>query len=224
MAAYPRDERSAPLADDGSSHLLLEVARIIRDNFHLLCGMSCVFLVVALPWVVLATVTSWSLAWLPLVLTTAPLWAAMVAAANRMLAGEAVGWRTMAQDGRQLWWPVMRIGIPPAICGTVLLGVGQSTIDPVWKGLLVPVVAGISVAVGVLVIPAVPLLARVTVSGITLWQASAVVVVRRPLQVLGTLVLAGLGLSLAWAFGPAALLGVAPLAVLIAAIALPSPD
>jgi hypothetical protein len=224
MAAYPRDERSAPLADDGSSHLLLEVARTVRDNFHILCGLSCLFLLVALPWVVLATMTSWAVAWFPLVLATAPFWAAIVAATHRMLAGDAVGWRVMVQDLRRLWRPALRIGILPAICGTVLLGIVQSAIDPVWKGLLLPFVAGMSVAVCVLVIPAVPLLSRLNVTGITLWQASAVVVVRRPTQVLGTVVLAGIGLWLAGAFGPASLLGVAPLAVLIAAISLPNAE
>ncbi|HYJ12831.1 MAG TPA: hypothetical protein VEW66_04530, partial [Thermomicrobiales bacterium] len=205
MAAYLREERSAPLADDGSSHLLLEVARTVRDNFHILCGLSCIFLLVALPWVVLATVTSWAVAWLPLVLTTAPLWVVFVASAQGMLDGDAVSWRMMAKDLRRLWWLGLRIGILPGLCGTVLLGIVQSASDPIWKGMLLPVMAGVSVAVWVLVIPAVPLLTRLNIAGIALWQASAVVVMRRPAQMLGTVVLAGIGVWLALVFGPAVL-------------------
>jgi hypothetical protein len=203
---------------------LLEVATTIRDNLHTLCAMSCLFLLVALPWVMLATVTTWTLAWTPLVLVSAPLWAVMVAAADRMLVGDVVGWRMMAMDLRRLWLPALRIGILPAVCGTVLLGIVQFASDPTWQAMFLTVVTGVSVAVGVLVIPVVPLVIRVRVSGIMLWQAGAVVVMRRPVQVLGTVVLAGGGLWLAMAFGPAMLLGVAPLAVLIAAITLPDAD
>lgn len=223
MAAFPHDP-TTQLADDGSSTLLLEVGRTIRDNFHVLCGLSLVFLTVALPWVVLGTTTSWLIAWAPLVLLTAPCWATSVAAADRMLAGDAVGWRMIGGDLRRLLVPSLKIGIPPALCGTVLLGIVYAAIDPTMMAMSLAMTSGVSLAVFVLLIPAMPLATRLGLTGFTLWQASAVVVVRRPMQVLGAVVLAGLGLWLALAVGPAMLLGVAPLGVLIAAITLPDLD
>ena len=213
-----------PLADDGSNHLLLEVGRTIRDNLHTLFAMSLAFLAAALPWVMLATFTSWVVAWAPLVLTTAPVWATIVASADRLLAGETAPWRIVANDFRRLALPALRIGLLPALWGTVLLALAPDMDEALWTGMVVLVLAGIAVAIVVLLIPAGPLAARYGLSGLTLWQASAAIVVRRPAQVLGTVVLAGLGIWLTLAFGPAALLGAAPLGVLVAGITMPDPD
>lgn len=212
------------LADDGSSHLLLEVGRTIRDNFHVLCGLSLVFLMVALPWVVLATATSWSVAWAPLVLTTAPVWMIIVWVANRMLVGDVTGGRAMLEAGRRLALPALAIGIPPALCGTVLLVMARDTGQASWWVLGVMIVAGISLAVGLLLVPAIPLAIRHDLAGAGLWQVSAAVVLKRPAQIAGTFILALLGIGLAMAVGPVVLLGVAPLGVLVAAITLPDSD
>ena len=213
-----------PLADDGSNHLLLEVGRAILANLHTLFAMSLAFLAVALPWVMLATFTSWVVAWAPLVLTTAPVWATIVVGADRLLAGEAVVWRNVSDDLRRLALPALRIGIWPALCGAMLLALAPGMEEAVWKGMVALVLAGIAVAIVVLLIPAMPLASRTGLSGVTLWQASAIVVVKRPMQVLGTVPLAGLGVWMTLAFGPAALLGAAPLGVLVAGITMPDPD
>ncbi len=220
MAVFPH-EPAAQLTDDGSNHLLLEVGRTIRDNFHVLCGMSLAFLAMALPWVILATATSWLIAWAPLVLLTAPVWASIVASSDRLLAGEALGWRVISGDLRRLLIPALKIGILPAFCGTVLLGIVGSASDSTWMGMVLPVLSGLAVTTCVLLIPVVPLATRFDLAGLALWQTSAAIVFRRPAQVLGTVVLAGIGLWLALAIGPAMLLGVGPLGVLIAAITLP---
>ena len=220
MAVFPH-EPAAQLTDDGSNHLLLAVGRTIRDNFHVLCGLSIVFLMVALPWVMLGTVVSWTVAWPLLVLTTAPVWLTIVWTSDRMLAGDAVGWRAMVQAGRRLALPALAIGILPAVCGTVLLGVVHASTDSTLMAMALPMVVGLAAAVCVLVIPAVALASRLELTGFTLWQAGAVVVIRRPTQVLGTVALAGIGCWLALALGPAVLMGVAPLGVMVAAITLP---
>jgi hypothetical protein len=223
MATMSRDPAPQPLADDGSSNLLLEVGRTIRDNFHILAGLSLLYLAVALPFVIFATVTSWAIAVAPLVLVTAPVWMAIVASADRMLAAEGTPWRSLADDLRRLAWPAVRIGIVPALCGSLLLAIaGRNASSPLHATLLVALGGG-AVAIVVLLIPAVPIAARTGVSGLTLWQASAFVALRRPAQVLGTVTLAGIGIWLTFAFGPAALLGVAPLGVLVAAITMPDP-
>jgi hypothetical protein len=214
----------APLADDGSHHLLLEVVRTIRDNLHTLCAMSLGFLIVALPWVVLGTITSWVFAWAPLVMVTAPVWMTIVVTSERLLIGDAVSWKRAARDLRQTAGSALTIGMLPAICGTVLLVAGAGASDAAWRGAGVLVGAGLALALLVLLIPAVPLAARYGLAGLILWQASAVVVVRRPAPVIGTVVLAAAGLWLAVMFGPALLLGVAPLGVLVAAITLPDPE
>jgi len=214
----------SPLADDGSGNLLLQVGLTIRDNFHTLAGLSLVFLAAALPWVVLATLTSWAVAWAPLVLATSPVWAAIVTGADRLLVGEASPWRTTGGDLSRLAWPAVRIGIVPALCGTVVLALGTGSDNAVWQDALLLATLGITAAVVVLLIPAIPLAVRHGLSGPVLWQTSAVVVVRRPMQVLGTVALTGIGLWLTLTFGPAVLLGTAPLGVLVAAITLPDPE
>lgn len=218
-----RDPAPQSLADDGSSNLLLHVARTIRDEFHILLGLSLLFLVVALPFVILATLTSWIIAWAPLVLVTAPVWATIVTIADRMLDGEATPWRVALTDVRGLAWPGIRVGIAPAICGSLLLALAPGSSDSSTHGVLTIAMSGIALTVLVLVIPAMPLAVRHAIHGLPLWQASAFVVMRRPAQVLGTVTIAGIGLWLTFAVGPAMLLGVAPLGVLVAAITLPDP-
>jgi hypothetical protein len=224
MVAMHHEQAPTPLADDGSNRLLLVVGRTIRDNLHTLFALSLLFLVVALPWVILATLTSWTVAWAPLVLLTAPVWAAIVAGADRLLAGEAASWRSVSADLHRLALPALRIGMAPALCGTALLVAAPGENDGPWRGAAFLATAGIAIAVLALLIPAVPLATRYALSGLTLWQASAVIVTRRPVQVLGTMVLAGAGLWMALAFGPAVLLGAAPLGVLVAAITMPDPE
>jgi len=218
------DPAPKPLADDGSSNLLLEVGRTIRDEFHILAGLSLLFMVAALPWIVLATVTSWAIAWAPLVLVAAPVWALIVACADRFLRGETAPWRRMARDLAQLALPAIRIGMVPALCGSALLALAQGSRDEPVREMLVVTAAGIAAAVLVLLIPAIPLAVRTGASGVSLWQASAFIVVRRPSQVLGSVTIAGIGIWLTVAFGPAILLGVAPLGVLVAAITMPDSD
>jgi hypothetical protein len=224
VATASHDEKSTPLTDDGSNRLLLEVARTIRDNLHTLFGMSMVFLACALPWVVLATLTSWAVAWTPLVLTAAPIWTTIVACADRLLAGEAVGWQMMVSDLRRLGWRAVANGIAPAMCGTVLLVLASGAFDAQWKGIAVLAVAGMGIALLVLAVPAVPLAIRYNLSGLALWETSAAIVIRRPAQVLGTVALAAIGLWMAVAFGPAVLLGAAPFGVLVSAITQPDPE
>lgn len=218
------DTHTSPLTDDGSNRLLLEVACTIRDNLHTLIGMSMVFLGVALPWVVLATLTSWVISWPMLVLTVAPIWTTFVACADRLLAGDAVGWRVMVGDFRRLGWRAVANGMVPAICGTVVLLVASGGFDAQWQGIALLAATGTGIALLVLAIPAVPLAIRHNLAGLALWETSAAVVVRRPAQVLGTVALAVMGLWLAAWFGPAALLGAAPFAVLVAAITQPDPE
>jgi hypothetical protein len=224
MVTVPHDDKAAPLTDDGSNRLLLEVARTIRDNLHTLFGMSMVFLTCALPWVVLATLTSWAVAWPLLVLTVAPIWATIVACADRLLVGDVVGWRVMAGDFRRHGWRAVANGMLPAICGTVLLIVASGSFDAQWKGMAMLAATGTGIALLVLAIPAVPLAVRYHLSGLALWETSAAVVVRRPWQMLGTVALAAIGLWMAVAFGPAILLGAAPFGVLVAAITQPDPE
>jgi hypothetical protein len=183
-----------------------------------------VFLVCALPWVVLATLMSWAVAWPLLVLTVAPVWATIVACADRLLLGDAVGWRMISGDFRRLWRRAQCHSSPPAVCGTVLLVVASGAFDAQWKGLVVLAVAGTGVALLVLAIPATPLSNRHALSGAALWETSAAVVVRRPMQVLGTVTLAAIGLWMTLMFGPAVLLGTAPFGVLVAAITQPDPE
>lgn len=224
MATMAHEPSPRPLADDGSNHLLLVVGRAIRDNLHTLFAMSLLFLGVALPWVMLGTFTSWAVAWAPLVLATAPVWATIVASADRMIAGETSPWRIVGDDLRRLALPAIHIGLLPAICGTVLLALAPGMDEALWTGMVVQVMAGIAVAIVVLLIPAVPLALRYNLSGRTLWQASAFIVIKRPMQMLGTVIVTGLGVWMALAFGPAALLGAAPLGVLVAGITLPDPE
>ncbi len=224
MVTVPRDKTPTPLTDDGSNRLLLEVAFTIRDNLHTLCAMSLVFLGAALPWVVLATLTSWTIAWPLLVLATSPVWAAIVAVADRLLLGDAVGWRMIAGEFRRLWRGAVVNGMVPAMCGTVLLGVASAAFNAQWNGMAVLAAAGTGAALLVLAIPATPLSNRHALSGLALWETSAAVVTRRPAQVLGTVTLAAMGLWLTLAFGPAVLLGTAPFGVLVAAITQPDPE
>ncbi len=223
MATFPH-EPPVPLADDGSSHLLIEVGRTVRDNFHVLCGLSLVYLAVALPWLVLGTITSWAVAWAPLVLTTAPVWMTIVWCGDRMLAGEATTWRRALGTWRQLLPAGMASGIPLAVCGTVLLWMAREPSETSWGRPGLVVSAGLTLTFGVLLVPAIPVALRTGLAGIRLWQVSAAVVIKRSGQIMGALVLAVAGMGLAQAIGPVMLLGVAPLGVLVAAITLPDPD
>ncbi len=214
------------LVDDGSSNLLLEVGRTIRDNAHTLFGMSLLLMAAALPWLMLGTVAAWWMAWTPLVLATAPVWIAICAGADRLLDGEAVPLRALPGLIRCHAGAGLRIGIVPAFAGAALIGTVallEAKPDARWLAALLLLQLGVAVAVAVLLAPAFPLAVRYGLTGLDLWQASALLARERPAQVLGAVTLAGSTLWLTLALGPAMLLILAPLAMLIVAVTRPDP-
>lgn len=214
------------LVDDGSSHLLLQTGRTIRDNLHTLTGLSLFLLIVALPWFVIASLTSWLIVWIPLMLTTAPIWATMIAAADQMLEGNAVTLPKLATLLQRHSRSGFEIAILPALAGTLLLGTIAAlnqTPGNAWMMMPVALGFGLSLATSLLLVPAFNVATRSGDSMMKRWQASAYITATRPTEVVGTLVLGGMVLWLAAGLGPAALLLLGPLAVLICAVTRPNP-
>lgn len=220
------DPRPAALADDGSSHLLLETGRVIRDNAPVLLALSLGMIAIALPCVMVASVSSWEVAWGPLVLLTTPVWVGALAAADRMLEGDAVSLRQVAGLVRRHAGAAWRLALVPALVGTgcllLLARAAQDGPPPLVRWALLPALGGL-LAVAVLIGPACVMAVRFPQHGAAPWQAAARLLVSRPVPVLGATVLGGLVVWLALVLGPAALVALGPLAVLLSAVTRPAP-
>lgn len=208
--------------EDESNHLLLHTAQTIWDNAPQMLVLSALLLIVAFPGFYLATATSWAIAWAPLMLCTGPVWAGLVAATARMLDGDAVGNRNVLGLVRRHGPTGVRISLVPAIVGTILLGsfqILERQPDATW--ILVPLLLDLGIAI-VVVLAAVPIFTIASSresGGVDLWLASAGIAFAHPFSVLGTATMFGI---VGWAtstVGPAALMALAPLAVLSTAVA-----
>lgn len=210
------------LVDDGSNRLLLAAARVAWDDAAVLFTLSLVLLVVFVPFIVLASMFGWLVVWAPMVLATAPVWFATVGAADRLLDHRGVSLRLLPRSIRRSAPTSWRIGIVPAVTGSIVLGALELIArDPVAAGprLALPPALGVVAAVAVLVGPTFATAARYDTSARTAWRLGARIVVARPMQQIGLVVCFGLLLWLTVAVGPVILLALGPFALLSTAVA-----
>ncbi len=207
--------------DDRSNHLLPHVGRTIWDNGPQLLFGSVLLLFAAWPALLLATGTSWIAAWPVLMLCMGAVWAGIVAASGRLLDGDAITVRAMFELIRLNAVTGLRTSVVPAITGTILLGSARLLDrNPEASWLAIPLLLdlGVAIVVGTSLISVFTVATTSGLTGTDLWLASAGVTISRPVPVLGTVTLFGIVIGMTAAFGPTALLALAPLAVLCAAV------
>jgi hypothetical protein len=227
MRRTQSDPATTALTDDGSSRLLIATGWTLWDNALLLIVCSLLLLFVLLPFVIVASVAGWLLAWAPMTLATAPILLAAVAVSDRLLDGRGVSVRELPQVIRIHWRVAVQLALVPALLGSLALGLLELSSGEDGASLArltVPGAVGMLLAVAVLVGPAFAAVARTNAGARIAWVVAARQVASRPIQQIGLVACFGVLFWLAVVIGPALLLGLAPLALLTAALARTSTD
>jgi hypothetical protein len=207
--------------EDESNRLILHAGRTMWDAAPQLLFMSMLLMIGAFPALYLATATSWTIAWPLLMVCTAPVWAGTIAACAWLLDGDVVSTRQVLALIRCHGLAGVRIGLVPAVVGTILIGsigILDRQSDAAWVAVPLLVTLGIAIVVGLALVPIFAIATTRALPGVDLWLASAGLAFRRPIPVLGMATLFGLVFWVASIIGPVALLALAPLAVLNAAV------
>lgn len=204
-----------------SDHLVRLAGATIWANVLPLLFMSMLLSIATVPALYLATAMGWLVAWPVLATGVAPVWAGVMAASARLLEGDAVTNRQTLALVRRHGRAGLRIGLVPAIVGTLLLGC-LAILDrqPQAGWVAVPLLLGLGIAivVALALVPIFTVAAEAGLTGVPLWLTSAGIAFANPFSTIGTALLLGMVVWGAAGIGPAALLGLAPLAVLGAAV------
>lgn len=213
---------TTPLVDDGSNRLLITAGWTLWDNALLLIVCSLLLVCVLAPFVILASVAGWLLAWAPMTLASAPAWLAVVAVSDRLLDGRGVCVRELPRVIRMRWRAAVQLALVPAMLGTLALGLLEA-IDRQHGAnlarLMLPGAIGALLAITVLIGPAFAVVARTDAGPRVAWLVAARQVARQPVQQIGFVFCFGVLLWLTVLIGPVFLLGLGPLALLSAALA-----
>jgi hypothetical protein len=216
------DRGTTELTDDGSSRLLIATGWTLWDNALLFIVCSLLLLCVLVPFVIVASVAGWLFVWAPMVLVAAPIWLGTVSVSDRLLDGKGVRARDLPVVIRKRWRVAVQLALVPAMLGALALGLLESSTNGDSASiarLLIPGASSSLLAAAVLIGPAFAFAARTNAGARDAWVMAARQVVSRPVQQVGLVVCFGVLLWLAAVIGPALLLGLAPLAVLTAALA-----
>ncbi len=217
---WPPPARRRP-GENVSDHLVRHAGETIWANVPPLLFMSGLLLAAALPALYLATAIGWTIAWSLLTLGTSPVWAAVMAASDRLIEGDAVTNRQVLALVRRHGRAGLRIGLVPSIVGATLLGC-FAILDrqPQAGWAVVPLLLGFGIAavVALTLVPIFTVAANTGLTGVTLWLTSAGIAFANPFPMAGAALLAGMIVLGAASIGPVALLLLAPLAVLNAAV------
>jgi len=219
--ANRQDQMDTPIVDDGSSRLLLEVARTTWTNSALLIVLSMVCLLVFAPFVVVASLMGWLVVWGPMVLATAPFWLVTIVTGDRLLDGRGVALRELPGMWRNPAAMAWKIALASAASGIATLGFLELTHHNSGSrgsqfGLFVAL--GVSIAVAVLIGPTLAAAGRYDLGMGDAWTLGARWLVAAPIPQLGLICCYGVLVWLAIMIGPVFLLGVGPLGLLTAAI------
>ena len=215
-------DTAPPLLDDGSSRLLVATGHALWDNAALLVVISLLLLIVSMPSLILASVAGWWVAWLPMVLTLAPVWFAAILVGDRILDGYGVAVRNVPAFIVDNARTALGIALVPAVAGQLTLTLAhladRETGEQLAQiGLLLSL--GVLLSVAILGGPTFASAARFGTGTRDAWILGARVVATAPLQQLG---LVGCFAVLIWLLVdvvPVVLLALAPFAVLTAAVA-----
>lgn len=217
-----RNSTELPIVDDGSNRLLLEVGSTCWANLALLFLLSTVCLLVMAPFLVAASLVGWLVVWGPMVLAVAPFWLVTIVVGDRLLEGGGVAVRELPGLWRRHAVGAWSVALAPAMGGVATVGLFDLTRrhpDAIAPRVASLIALGMSIAVLVLVNPAMAAAARYDVRTIDAWGLGARWFIAAPIQQLGLIVCCGLLIWLAIVVGPVVLLGVGPLGLLTAAIA-----
>jgi uncharacterized membrane protein YesL len=197
-----------------------QVAHAVWTNLPLLVVLDAVVVVAAVPTLVAVLSGGYLLAPAVAALTVVPAWAGVVAATDRLVAGDAVSWRTCAELLRRHARCGVALGSVAALVATAALGtLALIAANPGQLWLLLPLSADGIVAV-LLVLAGLSVFSLATTAGLRGWT-----LVRSALELAGThrMATAGslallilLGFAASWLPGLAAVVP-APLAVYLSA-------
>ena len=221
---------TAPRAVDGDGgtgdgFVLRHLAATIWSELPLLLAIDLALLAGALPPLLLVASGLAPLAPLAAALTLAPLWMAAVAAADRLLAGEAVPVRSFAGLVLRFGRSGSAAALVPALPLTALLGtLAILGADPGRRWLLVPLFVDASATVLALLgaLAAFPLIVRTGLRGRPLWVRALAAVAGSPLRTAATVAVVVLAWGAGQAVGPLVpVLLAAPFAIWVAAMQRP---
>jgi hypothetical protein len=205
---------------EARSRLPIWVGMTVWSNLPLLLVMDVALFVGAVPAVALFVGGGSLLAPLVGAITLGPLWAGVVAVADRMVRGEAVSLRIFVGNVRRHARSGIAVSLVPAVVVTAILGtlaILATRTEQLW--LFVPLLVDSSVLILVL-LAGLAVFSLGTTGGLrgwTLWRASLESVVVSPMTMLGTMgFLVLLGFLVSWAPGFLPVLP-APFAVYLAA-------
>ena len=223
MSSLRRDpsEEFVPLVDDGSNKILVATGRTIWDNVPILAVISGLLMLVTTIFLIVASLTGWLVAWIPMTIVLAPCWLAAVRAGDRMLDGFGQGYRDLVRSIGHNAKTAIVIAIVPAISGFVSLWLLEHTAGESGETLLRAVFLlslGVGASVAILCGPTFAAAARYGAGPRNAWLIGARIVATRPIQKLGLLGSLLIVLWLAVAAGPVVLLALGPFAVLTAAL------
>jgi len=217
----PSQTVGEPLTDDGSNRLLIHVGKTIWTNALLLFVLSALCLAAFAPFVLAASAAGWLALWGPMVLCTAPFWALVVSAGNRLLDGYGVAMSELPALWRRKAGIACRVALTPALVGTAvlaLLSLSSSHPSSFVFRIAVLLALGVLLSIALLIGPAMCAATRFEVGAASAWTLGARQLIAAPVQQLGLVGCFAVVCWLAIAIGPVLLLALGPLGVLTAAL------